>query len=513
MVGSVPGMPEVEVPAPRPSPIMDGAIGELFHATPDAVIVLGDGIVLASNEPAHLLIGASGQEIADRLDLAALLALPITGMTRCDLRPLAVVDVLHRKVGDIDALILRDVTTAIRHEEGLRRVAEVGRVLLGQPPSIAGVLQVLVTEAKHLSGAHYSALAILKDGSTSEVSHFFYDAPRHLFPERMPRIVGLLAVPINARGPARLDDMRGHPAGVGLPGVHPPMGPLIAVPILAGEDVIGELAVANSPEGRVFDEVDERLLVDLAAHVGVAYRWAQQAERMREQELMRQEVVDTARHDIRTPLGAGKGYALLLARKLDKMSPEQLALALEGLTGSFDRIESFTERLLMDERAELVGVDPRWEDVDVQAMLVQVARDIEVTTGRAALEVIADQGAPPTLAGDPEMIREVIDNLVGNALKHSPADASVVVSIRAEGQQARIDVRDAGPGIPESEQAALFERWSRTDSSRSKQLPGFGLGLSIVKRLVTAHGGTLGVSSRPGEGATFWVTFPTVIPT
>jgi signal transduction histidine kinase len=511
-VGSVPAMPEVERPEPRQSPIMDGAIGELFHATPDAVIVLADGAVLVSNEPANRLLGASGQGIADKVDLPTLLALPMTGMTRCDLRPIAVVDVLRRRVGDVDALILRDVTTSVRHEEGLRRVSEAGRMLLSEPPSIARVLQSLVTAAKELVGAQYSALVILKTGSTSEISHFVYDAPRHLFPERMPRIVGLLAVPINARGPARLDDMRGHPAGVGLPGVHPPMGPLIAVPILAGEEVIGELAVANSPEGRVFDEVDEQLVVDLAAHVGVAYRWAQQAERIRELELMRQEVVDTARHDIRTPLGAGKGYALLLARKLDRLNPEQIAVALEGLVGSFDRIESFTERLLMDERQELVGVDPHWSVVDVLDLLDRVRRDVEVTTGREALSVVAAEGCPIELAGDAEMVREVIDNLVGNALKHSAPDALVVVTVRQEGSQVRIDVRDSGPGIPESEQAALFERWSRTDSSRARQVPGFGLGLSIVKRLVTAHGGTLGVSSRPGDGATFWVAFPTQAP-
>jgi signal transduction histidine kinase len=106
------------------------------------------------------------------------------------------------------------------------------------------------------------------------------------------------------------------------------------------------------------------------------------------------------------------------------------------------------------------------------------------------------------------MVREVLDNLVGNALKHAPDGTMVVVSTRAAGGQVRFDVRDSGPGIPESEQAALFERWTRTDSSRTKQLPGTGLGLSIVKRLVTAHGGTVGVSSRPGDGATFWVTFP-----
>lgn len=86
------------------------------------------------------------------------------------------------------------------------------------------------------------------------------------------------------------------------------------------------------------------------------------------------------------------------------------------------------------------------------------------------------------------------------------------MTVRAEGDQVRLDVRDAGPGIPEGEQAALFERWSRTDAAKAALLPGLGLGLSIVKRLVLAHGGLLGVSSRPGEGATFWVTFPSAVP-
>jgi signal transduction histidine kinase len=292
--------------------------------------------------------------------------------------------------------------------------------------------------------------------------------------------------------------------------VHPPIGPLVAVPVLAGEDVVGELAVANPPGARCFDDIDEQLLEDLAAHVAVAVRWAQQSERQREVELQRQEVVDTARHDIRTPLGAGKGYAQLLARRLDRMTPEQVGTALDGLSSAFERLESFSDRLLIDERHQVLGVEPVRAEVDVADLLGRIARDAEASTGRPAVEINLEPSAPRRLNGDPEMVREVLDNLVGNALKHAPAGTSVVVSARAEGDQVRFDVRDQGAGIPEAEQAALFERWSRTDSSRAKQLPGFGLGLAIVKRLVTAHGGTLGVSSRPGDGATFWVTFPAV---
>lgn len=503
--------PGVTPPAPA-SPIMEGTIGELFHATPDAVIVLAEGQVLVTNPAAKALFGVDGEAVGEVVDLAALLALPTEGMTRVDLRPLAVVDVLRRDIGPMQSIILRDVTTAVRHAEGLRRIAELGRSLLGEPPTVAAVLQVLATEAKQLTGARYSAVVLLRPGSLTDISHFVYDAPRHLFPHRNPRMVGLLGVPVSSRVPARIDDIRGHPAGVGLPGVHPPIGPLLAVPVLGGSEVLGELAVANGPEDRAFDEVDEQLLVDLAAHVGAAVRWAQQAERAREEELLRQEIVDTARHDVRTPLGAGKGYAQLLTGKLDQLTPGQIRVALEGITDAFARIESFAHRLLIDERLSLAGVLPRWEVLEIGGLLEAVRRDIEAVAGRDAVEVVRENDSPQVLAGDAEMVREVLDNLVGNAVKHGPQDRPVVVSVRFEGDHVRVDVRDEGPGIPEAEQAALFERWTRTDSSRTRQVPGLGLGLSIVKRLVTAHGGTLGVSSRAGEGATFWVTFPATVP-
>ncbi|MGB8652522.1 MAG: GAF domain-containing sensor histidine kinase [Mycobacteriales bacterium] len=494
-------------------PVVQGAIGELFYVTTDVALVLEGGAVVASNGPASAFFRCERDELAAVVDLDALVEQTSDGaLHRVFLPPYGVLELQQRCIGDRCALIGRDITAGVRQADGLRRIAAVSRELLGEPPTVAQVLQSLATEAKVITGAAYSALLLLREGSDVEVSHFAYDAPRQLFPTRMPRLVGLLAVPVSTRAPARIDDIRGHPSGLGLPGVHPPVGPLLAVPVLAGDVVLGELAVGNPPHGRAFDDVDEELLLDLAAHVAVAVRWAQQAEQVRERELHRQEVVDTARHDIRTPLGAGKGYAALLARKLDVMSPEQVATALRGLTDAFDRIESFTQRLLADRRDEVVGVEPVWQQIDVAQVLDTVRRDAEATTGRPAVLVELDPVAPTTLAGDPEMVREVVDNLVGNALKHSPVDRPVVVSVRAEGPHVRLDVRDEGPGIPETEQAGLFERWSRTDSSRARQVPGLGLGLSIVKRLVAAHSGTLGVSSRPGEGATFWVTFPTEVP-
>ena len=497
-------------------PVDTDRVGALFGITSDAVLLLEGEQAVGWNGCAEQLFGVpAGEALAAGArplgqHLATLLALPDDAPpARVPLPPYGTVTAVHRRVDGRSVLMLRDISVQVRREDGLRRLAVLSRQLLGTPPTVQSVLQALCVEAKALTGADFSALLLLREGSTSESSHFAYDAPRHLFPERLPRAVGLLAVPLGTRAPARLDDMRGHPAGVGLPGVHPPIGPLLAVPLLAGEGPIGELAVANRPGQRAFDELDESLLVDLAAHAAVAVSWAQAAERERERALVRQEVVDTARHDIRTPVGAGKGFALLLQRKRDRMSEQQVEGALQGLVDAFDRIESFSARLLLDERSAVGGVEPAWSVLEVDPLMRAVQRDAAALTGRDDAVTWLHDDAPRTLAGDPEMVRQVLDNLVGNALKHAGAAA---VTARVEGEHVRFDVRDEGPGIPEAEQGRLFDRWTRTEASRRGSVGGFGLGLSIVKRLVVAHGGTLGVSSRSGEGATFWVTFPRTVP-
>lgn len=497
-----------------------GSVGALFDVTSDAVVIVEAGRVVAWNARAQALTGvpaaAAVAGVPTPLDphLPALLDLPRDGPPqRFVIGPYATVDATRHAVDGRDVLLLRDVTAVLRREDGLSRLAALSRELLVAPPTVAATLQSLVEQAKEMTSAAYSALLLLREGSLTESSHFVYDAPRALFPAHMPRALGLLAVPLATRCPARLDDITGVPGSVGLPGVHPPIGPLLAVPLLAGDDVLGEVAVANPPGGRPFDEVDEALLSDLAAHAAVAVRWAQNAEQVREQELVRQEVLDAARHDIRTPLGAGKGYAALLARRMDRMTPEQVATALAGLTSSFERIEAFSARLLVDDRLNAAAPALRWRDVEVEPLLHLVRQDAAAMTGREDAVVVATTpGGPRTLAGDPELVREVVENLVGNALKYAGHAGPVTVSVRSEGEQVRLDVRDVGPGIAEQEQAALFERWSRTGASRAAMVPGLGLGLSIVKRLVLAHGGLLGVSSRPGEGATFWVTFPATVP-
>lgn len=494
-----------------------GHLGELFLDTDDATVMLDGRVVVSWSQGATDLFGIARDDalaigatpLAEHLD--ALLGVPADGLAvRLPLSPYGVMEVRHRMVGAHDLLLLRDVSAEVRRSEGLRAMSRLSQGLLaGDAPGVAGVLQTVAGAAKTMTGAAYSTVMLLRPGSTTEISNFVYDAPRHLFPQRMPRFVGLLAVPIATRQSVRLSDIAGHPAGVGLPGRHPTIGPLCAVPLLAAGEVLGLLAIARPAGAREFDPVDEELMVDLAAHATVAYRWAQGVEREEARLRTRAEVLSAARHDIRSPLAAGKGYSTMLRKAGDRMTPEQFKQALEGLDSSFERVDHMAQQLLADEQLEVVGAEPVWSTVDVGELLSSIRRDYEVMTERAdavVVEFAAD--APGELWADALMVREVLDNLIGNALKHGSVDGTVTVTVRPEGAMARIDVRDTGTGIAEQDQGALFERWSRTAQTRASGTQGFGLGLSIVKRMVTAHGGAVGVSSRLGEGATFWVTLP-----
>ena len=113
-----------------------------------------------------------------------------------------------------------------------------------------------------------------------------------------------------------------------------------------------------------------------------------------------------------------------------------------------------------------------------------------------------------TVSADPTRIGQVIDNLVSNALKFTPAGGRVDVRAFAHGEGVRIEVADTGVGIPEDEQELLFERFFRTAQAQSAAVPGAGLGLSIAKAIVEAHGGGISCRSRGGTGTTFVVDLP-----
>ena len=125
------------------------------------------------------------------------------------------------------------------------------------------------------------------------------------------------------------------------------------------------------------------------------------------------------------------------------------------------------------------------------------------------MEVFDGPGTPEVL-GDEARLRQVLSNLVANALQHTPESAGITVRVGTDGDSAVLEVCDEGPGMSAEDAQRVFERFYRTDSSRARASGGTGLGLSIVDSLVYAHGGTVSVTTAPGQGCRFKVTLPRV---
>jgi signal transduction histidine kinase len=510
------------------APIHSGSIGELFWRVSEAVVLVDARQVIAWNPSAERMFGLTPDEDTDPEglfggilgaaypQLRALLSEPgtavIDAVDSCGL----VLDVKSWAIegSDIRMLIVTDVTASRRLSDGLARLSALGRELLVSEPELPDLLQQLVDEAKSITYAEFSALLLLHPEHEDVVSHFVYNAPREQFPEQLPRAVGILALPVLERQAVVVDDIRGHPSGVGIPSRHPPIGPLLAAPVLAGETILGEIAVANAPGQRLFDEVDRQLLTDLAAHAGIAVRWAEARERARRDREIREEIVATARHDIRNPLTIGRGYAAMLETRLDRMRPEQVASALAAVRTAFESIEGFASRALLGEDEAADAEVPEWTEIAVQPLLQSLEADHNAGARDVGTEVVTtcEPGTPAAFAGDARMVREVLDNLVTNAIKYGIPLGVITVTVRGEGEHVRFDIHNDGEGIPLDDQQRIFDRYWRADGVREGDIPGTGLGLAIVRRLVQLQHGVVGVASRPDEGTTFWVTFPLAAP-
>jgi two-component system OmpR family sensor kinase len=281
--------------------------------------------------------------------------------------------------------------------------------------------------------------------------------------------------------------------------------PLVAVEDTAEAIAAGDLS-RRVPDGPPGTEVG-RLSTSLNAMLG-QIESSFSAREAGERRLRR--FVADAGHELRTPLTSIRGYAELF-RQGAISEPEAQARAM-------GRIESEAERMghLVDDLLLLARIDQQRPLERVPVDLSQVARDAVADArvrdpGRPIDLTEAD--APVTVTGDPDRLRQVLDNLLGNALVHTAPLTPVHVRLtrpgHALGGLVELSVRDEGPGLTADQAARVFERFYRADSSRSRSNGGSGLGLSIVEAVVTAHHGTVACTSEPGAGATFTITLPT----
>lgn len=220
---------------------------------------------------------------------------------------------------------------------------------------------------------------------------------------------------------------------------------------------------------------------------------------------MRRFITD-ASHELRTPLTTIRGFAELYRQG----AARDVAMLLSRIENEASRMGLLVDDLLLLARLD-VQRPLEHHRVDLLALASDAVHDGQaIDPGRTITMEVLDGPGTPEVLGDEARIRQVLSNLVANALQHTPESADVTVRVGTDGHDAVLEVADRGPGMNQEDASRVFERFYRTDSSRARASGGTGLGLSIVESLVRAHGGAVSVTTAPGEGCRFRVTLPRI---
>ena len=240
---------------------------------------------------------------------------------------------------------------------------------------------------------------------------------------------------------------------------------------------------------------------DLSARVNVrtsgelkelAESYNAMAEQIEHLDKSRSQFVANASHELKTPLATMK----LLLENMQDINHE-----IDRLSGIITDLLTLTQ---MDSHSSPLRVTK----VDLSALTEETVHTLQIAAEQKGQTLTADIAPGITLDGDSGKLIQIFYNLTDNAIKYTPENGHIAVRLAQSGANVLFAVTDDGIGIPEEDQKHIFERFYRVDKARSRATGGTGLGLSIVRQLAAMHGGTVSVSSQPGQGATFTVTLP-----
>ncbi|HET7352470.1 MAG TPA: ATP-binding protein [Gaiellaceae bacterium] len=227
-----------------------------------------------------------------------------------------------------------------------------------------------------------------------------------------------------------------------------------------------------------------------------------------ELERARSDFVATASHELRTPLAAVYGAARTLRRDDIELPVEQQEAFLDIIVSETERLTAIVSQILLAGQLEEGRVDVQTAATDLAPLVESVLVSTRVRTPPNVELRVAQNGDRAVALADEDKLRQVLVNLLDNAIKYSPDGGEVAVELAKGAGRVRLTVRDQGLGVPSGEQERIFEKFYRLDPALTRGVGGSGLGLFISRELVTRMGGSLTVRSRPGEGAAFVVDLP-----
>jgi signal transduction histidine kinase len=285
----------------------------------------------------------------------------------------------------------------------------------------------------------------------------------------------------------------------------------VAAPLVVGARAVGMISLGRSePDG--FTEIEVELVGLLGRLVASAVQniRAYDAERRTVEELsrlstLRADFVSVVSHELRGPMAAVIGAARTLQGRRRELAPEQREAFLALIVDETTRLSTLVADVLDTSRIDAGTFSYRFDELDLGALVGDAVA--AASAGQDEVTVVATVPLEARSAhGDGSRLRQVVGNLIENAVKYSPTGGRVDVRLAAVDGTHVVSVRDEGPGIAPGDQGLIFEKFGRVAGEDAK--PGTGLGLYIARSIAEAHGGTLEVVSAPGQGATFTLRLP-----
>lgn len=286
----------------------------------------------------------------------------------------------------------------------------------------------------------------------------------------------------------------------------------VLVPLLSGPETIGAISVVRRDPG-AFSPDDIELLSVLGRLAGSAVQniRAYEAERTTAEELrrlsaLRADFVSLVSHELRSPMASVIGSAQTLQLRWRELTPEQRESFLALIAHETSRLADLIADVLDTSRIEAGTFSYSFDDVDLAELVRDSAAAAQQGQDEVPVRAVVREPLPP-VRGDRDRLRQVLVNLIDNAVKYSPPGDEVHVEALASNGRVVIEVRDRGPGIPQEHQRVIFEKFGRVNVGETAK-PGTGLGLFIARSIAEAHGGSIEVRSVPDRGATFRLSLP-----
>lgn len=374
------------------------------------------------------------------------------------------------------------------------------------------VLDQVATLCTDLLHARYAAVGLLADDQQSLESFTTVGIPPEER-ERMgalPKGHGILGVLIRDPRPLRLPDLTRHPDSAGFPPGHPPMKSFLGVPITGRRGVLGELYLTDKTSAAEFSEEDEHIAVLLATQVAAAVenaRLHEEAARLltevQQLHRTRERFFAMVNHELRNALAAVQGWAEMLTRRKDPTTVPRAAFeVLDAAEAAVALINDLLDLSRLDEDR----LRPVLKLVDMVAVTRHALSRVEPA---ATAKVVSFRTSLPghhlLAKTDAQRVEQILLNLLGNAIRHTPDRSVVTVTLEQAGARARLTIADQGAGVPADQVERVFDIY---ETKAGEERLGTGLGLPLSRRLARLLGGDLYATPGAGTGGIFTLELP-----